>query len=57
MFLPTTHEEMIERGWTHLDIILITSDAYIDSPYMGVSTIHAQRTRRSRYESHWGGVF
>ena len=39
MFLPTTHEEMIERGWTHLDIILITSDAYIDSPYMGVSVV------------------
>ena len=39
MFLPTTHEEMKERGWAQLDIILITSDAYIDSPYMGVSVV------------------
>ncbi len=39
MFLVTTHEEMRTRGWTQLDIILITSDAYIDSPYMGVSVV------------------
>ncbi len=39
MFLPTTREEMNQRGWEQLDIILITSDAYIDSPYMGVSVV------------------
>jgi len=39
MFLPTTHEEMLQRGWSQLDVILITSDAYIDSPYMGVSVV------------------
>ena len=39
MFLVTTHEEMKQRGWSQLDIILITSDAYIDSPYMGVSVV------------------
>ena len=39
MFLPTTKEEMLQRGWKQLDIILITSDAYIDSPYMGVSVV------------------
>ena len=39
MFLPTTHEEMLDRGWKQLDVILITSDAYIDSPYMGVSVV------------------
>ena len=39
MFLPTTQEEMHQRGWQKLDIILITSDAYIDSPYMGVSVV------------------
>ncbi len=39
MFLPTTKEEMQQRGWNKLDIILITSDAYIDSPYMGVSVV------------------
>lgn len=39
MFLPTTKEEMKQRGWESLEIILITSDAYIDSPYMGVSVV------------------
>jgi len=39
MFLPTTKKEMKKRGWKKLDIILITSDAYIDSPYMGVAVI------------------
>jgi len=39
MFLPTTRKEMKKRGWKKLDIILITSDAYIDSPYMGVAVI------------------
>ncbi|MBN1839985.1 MAG: YgiQ family radical SAM protein [Campylobacterales bacterium] len=39
MFLPTTQEEMHQRGWDQLDVILITSDAYIDSPYMGVSVV------------------
>ena len=39
MFLPTTRKEMKKRGWKKLDVILITSDAYIDSPYMGVSVV------------------
>jgi len=39
MFLPTTRAEMKKRGWKKLDIILLTSDAYIDSPYMGVAVI------------------
>jgi len=39
MFLPTTREEMTKRGWNELDVILITSDAYIDSPYMGVAVV------------------
>ncbi|MEI7639451.1 MAG: hypothetical protein WCJ37_19205, partial [Syntrophus sp. (in: bacteria)] len=39
MFLPVTPEEVLTRGWTRLDVILITGDAYIDSPYVGVSVI------------------
>jgi uncharacterized radical SAM protein YgiQ len=39
MFLPTTKQEMKKRGWDNLDIILITGDAYIDSPFMGVAVI------------------
>jgi uncharacterized radical SAM protein YgiQ len=39
MFLPTTCKEMNALGWDELDIILVNGDAYIDSPYIGVSII------------------
>ncbi|MCK5849540.1 MAG: hypothetical protein KAH23_01400, partial [Kiritimatiellae bacterium] len=32
MFLPATKEEIKQRGWTGLDVILVTGDGYIDSP-------------------------
>ena len=38
-FLPTTKEEMKQRGWDELDVILITGDAYIDSPFMGIAVV------------------
>ena len=28
-FLPTTKDEMKQRGWDELDVVLITGDAYI----------------------------
>ncbi len=31
-FLPLTPNEVKERGWSYLDVILITPDAYIDHP-------------------------
>jgi uncharacterized radical SAM protein YgiQ len=39
MFLPTTAEEVARLGWHKLDIILITGDAYLDSPFIGVAII------------------
>ncbi|MBW2370186.1 MAG: YgiQ family radical SAM protein [Deltaproteobacteria bacterium] len=39
MFLPTTKIEMTRLGWSRLDVVLITGDSYIDSPYVGVSLI------------------
>jgi len=38
-FLPTTLDEMKQRGWGQADIILITGDAYIDHPSFGVALI------------------
>jgi len=38
-FLPSTKAEMAQRGWNALDVILVTGDAYIDSPYIGVAVI------------------
>lgn len=35
-FLPTTREEMEWRGWSQLDVLLITGDAYVDHPTFGV---------------------
>jgi len=39
MFLPTTASELRKLKWDKLDIILVTGDAYIDSPYIGVAVI------------------
>ncbi len=39
MFLPTTPEELIALGWTNLDVILVSGDTYIDSPYSGLAVI------------------
>jgi uncharacterized radical SAM protein YgiQ len=39
MFLPSTPAELKDLGWDALDIILITGDSYIDSPYVGVALI------------------
>ncbi len=39
MFLPTTPKEVKARGWDRPDIILVTGDTYIDSPFMGVCVI------------------
>ena len=39
MFLPCTPKEMEQLGWNRLDIILVSGDAYIDSPYIGVAVI------------------
>jgi uncharacterized radical SAM protein YgiQ len=39
MFLPTTAAELKKLKWDKLDIILVTGDAYIDSPFIGVSVI------------------
>ncbi|MBI3585127.1 MAG: YgiQ family radical SAM protein [Nitrospinae bacterium] len=38
-FLPMSTEEVRNRGWDELDIILISGDAYIDHPSFGVPLI------------------
>ena len=35
-FIPTTQRDMQQRGWTELDVIFISGDAYIDHPSFGV---------------------
>jgi len=39
MFIPTTKEELRKLRWDYLDVILVSGDSYIDSPYMGISVI------------------
>ena len=34
-----TKDELIKLGWDQLDIILISGDSYIDSPYIGIAVI------------------
>ncbi|MDO9545714.1 MAG: YgiQ family radical SAM protein [Pelolinea sp.] len=39
LFLPTTIEEVRQRGWDALDVVLVSGDSYIDSPYIGAAVI------------------
>ena len=39
MFLPTTKDDLKRLGWDKLDIILVTGDSYIDSPFIGTAVI------------------
>jgi len=39
MFLPCTRAEMATLGWDQCDIIIVTGDAYIDSPFIGAAVI------------------
>jgi uncharacterized radical SAM protein YgiQ len=39
MFLPTTSAEMNKLKWDKLDIILVTGDTYMDSPFCGAAVI------------------
>lgn len=38
-FLPTTRSDAEQRGWDRLDVILVTGDSYIDSPFIGTAVI------------------
>ena len=42
MFIPTTPEELKQRNWSQLDVILVTGDTYIDSPQIGIAVIGKQ---------------
>ena len=39
MFLPTTRDELNLLSWPDLDVILVSGDSYIDSPYSGIAVI------------------
>ena len=38
-FLPTTYEEMIDRGWQEPDFVYVSGDAYVDHPSFGAAII------------------
>jgi uncharacterized radical SAM protein YgiQ len=38
-FLPRTRAEMRARGWSELDVLLVTGDGYIDHPSFGTAVI------------------
>ena len=39
MFLPTTRNELDQLGWDACDVILVSGDSYIDSPFIGVAVV------------------
>ncbi len=34
-FLPTTMDDATRRGWSELDVVMVTGDAYVDHPAFG----------------------
>lgn len=38
-FLPTTAADLKARGWSQLDVLLVSGDAYVDHPAFGVTLI------------------
>ena len=38
-FLPAHRQEMDDRGWDFVDVVLVTGDAYVDHPSFGVALI------------------
>lgn len=38
-FLPLCRAEMLARGWTEVDFVLVTGDAYVDHPSFGAAII------------------
>jgi uncharacterized radical SAM protein YgiQ len=39
MFLPVTRKEMSDLGWDQCDVIIVTGDSYIDSPFIGAAQV------------------
>src|SRR6056297_3423638 len=37
--LPMSREEMAQRGWDQLDVLLVSGDAYVDHPAFGVALL------------------
>ena len=38
-FLPICKEDMEKRGWTQLDFVYVSGDAYVDHPSFGPAII------------------
>ncbi|MFA6321210.1 MAG: YgiQ family radical SAM protein [Candidatus Omnitrophota bacterium] len=38
-FLPITLDDVRSRGWTELDVVIVTGDAYVDHPSYGAAVI------------------
>ena len=37
--LPASRDELLARGWTQLDVLIVTGDAYVDHPSFGAAMI------------------
>lgn len=38
-FLPINYEEVLERGWSEVDFVYVSGDAYVDHPSFGAAII------------------
>lgn len=45
-FLPNSPEEVAQRGWSEIDVLLVNGDAYVDHPTFGISLLGRWLERR-----------
>ncbi len=45
-FLPNSPEEVADRGWSEIDVLLVNGDAYVDHPTFGISLLGRWLERR-----------
>ena len=38
-WLPITKDEILKRGWSEVDIVIVSGDAYVDHPSFGTAVI------------------
>ena len=50
-YLPTSVKEMKALGWDHVDVVIFSSDAYVDHPSFGAAVIG--RTLRAAPATMW----
>ena len=48
-FLPTTPADVKARGWSEVDFVYVTGDAYVDHPKASLFEVSEEKTVNKRF--------